>query len=432
MPSSTESASNFSSEYTVCTKKILLAGIELERFSLNYRLEAAKQPKFRQIRYFFCQEAGAAGALTFEATGANQFGKGRRRPLKLDKGALRGALATTMSTSIIAGASSGLELSSNIVRAYKNEKNGYDSHSATKFVSAHLKLIDDLLIKRETLVAQNDNGPGYSRAVAEGQMLHSLRSSFANEYGTFNADTRSYMLYQNMFYFLNTSFNTVGAIAADIAYRAVSRPHLNGTANILFITSGALAMVTPILATTAEKYMRGHAYASTEKQLHATKFDPAEFEIKCKEMAALDHSTDGIMMPSFPVTNRMGIYTASNTLFEKQLESETKVIRKFEKVALQTSVLGPGIGATFMTQGILGTNGYYKYPLQPRRQLAQFYYGSVVGTVGTGAAVVANAVSLLQTLSYEHKLTKENRMPRQLIQKRLQHLAEIEKTVTAL
>jgi hypothetical protein len=410
----------------------LLAGIELERFSLNYRLEAARQPKFRQVRYFLCQEAGAAGGLAFETTGDDQFGKGRRQPLKLDKDALRGALATTMTTSIIAASSSGLEFSSNMLRAYKNGKNGYDSHSATKFVSAHLQQIDDLLLKRQELVAQADGNPGYARAVAEGQMLHALRGSFANEYATFNADTRSYMLYQNLFYLLNASYNTVGAVAADVAYRAVSRPHLNGTANILFITSGALATVTPIITTTTEKYMRRHAYASVEKELHATKFDPEEFAAQCKKMEALDHSTEGTMMPSFPVTNRMAIYTASNTLFQKQLESETKVIRKFEKVALQTSLLGPVIGATLMTQGILGTNGYYKYPLQPRRQLAQFYYGSVVGTVGTGAATIANAVSLLQTLSYEHKLTKENRMPKQLIQKRLEHLAEIEKTVTAL
>ena len=432
MPASVESSSNFSSEYTDCTKKILLAGIQLERFSLNYRLEAAKQPKFRQIRYFLCQEAGAAGGLAFEATGVNQFGKGRRRPLKLDKNALRGALATTMTTSIIAASSSGLEFSSNLLQAYKNEKNGYDSHSATKFVSAHLKEIDALLAKRQILVAQIDGTPGYARAVAEGQMLHALHGSFVNEYATFNADTRSYMLYQNLFYMLNCSYNTVGVIAADVAYRAVRRPYLNGTANILFITSGALATVTPIITNTAEKYMRHHAYATVEKELHATKFDPEEFAAQCKKMETFDHSTEGTMMPSFPVTNRMAIYTAANTLFEKQLASETKVIRKFEKVALQTSLLGPGIGATLMTQGILGTNGYYKYPVQPRRQLAQFYYGSVVGTVGTGAATVANAVSLLQTLSYEHKLTKEGRMPRQLIQKRLEHLAEIEKTVTAL
>lgn len=432
MPSSTDMTSGFSAEYTSCTKKILLAGIELERFSLNYRLESAKQPKFRKVRYFLCQEAGAAGGLAFEATGNDQFGKARRRPLRLDKGALRGALATTLATSIIAGSSSGLELSSNMMRAYKNKKNGYDVHSATKFVSAHLSLIDDLLLKRETIVAQIADTPAYARAVAEGQMLHSLRGSFVNEYATFNADTRSYLLYQNLFYLLNASYNTVGAIAADVAYRAVARPHLNGTANILFITSGAIAMVTPIVTTTTEKYMRRYAYRSIEKQMHATKFDPDEFAVLCKGMETLDHSSAGTMMPSFPVTNRMGVYTASNTLFENQLESETKVIRKFEKVALQTGLLGPVIGATLMTQGILGTNGYYKYPVQPRRQLAQYYYGSVGGTVGTAGAVVANAVSLLQTLSYEHKLSKENRLPRQLIQKRLQHLAEIEKTVMAL
>ena len=283
-----------------------MAGIELERFSLNYRLEAARQPEFRQLRYFFAQEAAAAGGLAFETTGDKQFGKGRRRPLTINKNALRGALATTMTTSIIAASSSGLEFSSNMLRAYKNEKNGYDSRSATKFVSAHLKLIDDLLIKRQVLVAQNSGDSSYDRAVAEGRMLHALRSSFANEYATFNADTRSYLLYQNLFYALNASYNTVGAIAADVAYRAVSRPHLNGTANILFIASGALAMVTPIITTASERYMRRHAYESIEKELHATKFDPDEYAIECKQMESLDHSAEGTLMPSFPATKSYG------------------------------------------------------------------------------------------------------------------------------
>jgi hypothetical protein len=429
---SVETAPVLNSEYTTSTKKILLTGIELERFSLNYRLESAKQPKLRQLRYFLAQEAGSAGGLAFEVTGDAQFGKGRKSPLKISQSALRGALATTMSTSIIAGASSGLELTSNLVRAYKNEKNGYDSRSATKFVTAHLKVIDDLLAERQAIVERSHSNPGYERAVAEGHILRSLRSSFVNEYATFNADTRSYLLYQDLFYFLNASYNTVGAVAADVAYRAVSRPHLNGTANILFTTTGAMAMMTPIITNAVGKHVKSSTFKATTKELQVTKFDPDAFAAECKTMDALGHSNEGTMMPTFPVTNRMAIYTASNTLFEKQLEGETKLMRRFEKVALQTSVLGPLIGATLMTQGILGTNGYYKYPVQPRRQLAQYYYGSVVGTVGTGAATVANAVSFLQTVSYEHKLSKENMLPRQLIQKRLQHLAEIEKTVAAL
>ena len=99
---------------------------------------------------------------------------------------------------------------------------------------------------------------------------------------------------------------------------------------------------------------------------------------------------------------------------------------------MQTSELGPLIGGTLMTQGILGTNGYYKNPLRPRRQIAQYFYGSVTGTVGTSMAVVGNAAWLLASYSCEHKLSRQQKLPSQLIRSRLDHLAELEKVVSTL
>ena len=54
---------DFSTQYTSLTKKILMAGVDLERFSLHYRLETARRPKLRQLRYFLGQEAGAGCGL---------------------------------------------------------------------------------------------------------------------------------------------------------------------------------------------------------------------------------------------------------------------------------------------------------------------------------------------------------------------------------
>ena len=85
-----------------------------------------------------------------------------------------------------------------------------------------------------------------------------------------------------------------------------------------------------------------------------------------------------------------------------------------------------------MTQGILGTVGFYKYPKQPRKQLALTYDGAIVGTVGTSLAVVGNAAWLLMSWSYERRLKKQNRLPSQLIEQRLQHLDELQTTVSAL
>jgi hypothetical protein len=80
-----------------------------------------------------------------------------------------------------------------------------------------------------------------------------------------------------------------------------------------------------------------------------------------------------------------------------------------------------------MTQGIIGTTGYYKYTFRPRKEINYFYHGAVVGTPGAGLAVVATAASLLASWSYENKLRKQKRLPRQLINDRLAHLDDVEK-----
>src|ERR1700722_4223996 len=66
LPESSLANDDFRQQYTTLTKLIMLKGVELERFSLHYRLEDLKQPKFRQWRYFLSQEAGVSCILAFE------------------------------------------------------------------------------------------------------------------------------------------------------------------------------------------------------------------------------------------------------------------------------------------------------------------------------------------------------------------------------
>ncbi|MBX3136108.1 hypothetical protein KF707_07715 [Candidatus Obscuribacterales bacterium] len=109
-----------------------------------------------------------------------------------------------------------------------------------------------------------------------------------------------------------------------------------------------------------------------------------------------------------------------------------RTMAHLNKVALQTAELGPAIGSLLMTQGILGTRGYYKYTFRPRKQIDQYYKGAILGTIGTSAAVVGNTAWLLASWSYENKLKKKEQLPEQLIRKRLQHLDDVEKQVQAI
>jgi hypothetical protein len=78
LPSFSQDA-NFSQQYTAITKKILLKGIELERFSLNYRREATKPAKLRTLRYLGAQEGAAGCLLAFEIGAMEQFNHGRQK-----------------------------------------------------------------------------------------------------------------------------------------------------------------------------------------------------------------------------------------------------------------------------------------------------------------------------------------------------------------
>ncbi|MBX9696348.1 MAG: hypothetical protein K2Z81_28430 [Cyanobacteria bacterium] len=426
--------SEFASAYSHLSKKILLISIELERFSLNYRLETARQPKFRKLRYYLAQQAGSAGGLAFEITGDKQFGIGRKRPLEIDTRALKNATTAAMTTSIIAGAGSCFELSANVVHSIKDRTQHYDTRSANRFVAEKMGELDQLLAQRDALVQAHSTDPAYNRAVLEGKILHAMRQSFVNEYSTFQINGRSAAIVQNTFYLLNACYNALGAVGAGLANRAVDTPKLNGPANVVFIVSGSLAAVTPFLATASGFVMRKVAAHTIRKELHEqAKFNPDEFARLCTEWkTAGDSMQGGSLIPSLPATERLSQYSNSSDLFVKQLENETRTMRRLNKVALQTSTMAPPIGSLLMTQGILGARGYYKYGTRPRKQLDLFYRGAICGTVATSMALVGNTGWLLASWHYENGLKRKNQLPEQLIKKRLEHLDDVEKMVQSI
>lgn len=424
--------SDFTQQYTSLTKQILLASVELERFSLNYRLKSSTPPKFRRLRFFLAQETGAACGLAFQAVAIDQFGTGRRHPLKLSKPAVHGALATLMTGSIIAGSDSCLELGLNGLLALKHKQEGYDPASASRTVCNKLQEIDQLLAKRDALVQTHPDHPGYTRAVLEGKVLTELRKAFINEFATFHADARGYATFINTFFFLNAATNAVAATASGLAYKGVNTPKYNGPTNILFTLTGAMVIGSPIISTLAGGWMRKHTYNSFLKKVGGEpKFDSSVLAAARKELEEKS-SEQGSLIPSLPAVERFALYSESGDLFKKQIINETTTMRHLEKVAVESNLLGPIIGGTLMTQGILGTTGYYRYTFRPRKQLSLNFRGAIVGCTGSGLATVGTAAWYLASVAYEMHLRKNHKLPSQLIQDRLAHIDDIEKIIRAM
>ncbi len=423
---------DFSSQYTGFTKKILLAGVQLERYSLNYRLESCKKPFMAKLAFMSTQEASAATGLAFEVCGDQQFGRGRKRLLAVDKDALGRGLRSAQVGSIIAASGSGYELAANFYQYAKGRHKGLDTASANKFVAAKLKEIDDLIARRKALVDANAQHPAHDRALLEGKILDAMRGTFVNEYATFSTNARSDFITRNLFFLMNASYNTIGACAAEYGWLSLSNPKLNGTSNILFTITGAMAMATPLLCSAQLWLQRRYMFNSQMKKFNGSKDSINEMAALIKESQSKNAGDTGTLIPTLPATERFAMYSDSNHLFSKQLENEMNTMRRLNKVALQDSMMGPAIGSLLMTQGILGTRAYYHYPTRPRTQMDLNYKGSICGTVGTSMAVVGNAAWFLASISYEQHLRKQNRLPQQLIKSRLEHLDEVEKVISAL
>jgi len=418
-------------QYRDITKRILLQAIEIERFSLNYRLAGGQQPKFRRLRYFLSQETGAAGGMAFELVATDQLRDGRKRPLKIDTGAIKDSLRASLVSSIIAGSGSGLELASNSLTAVRNKKIGYDSRSATAHVASQMKILDDLLTQRGVLVEAHKDHPAYAAAKCEGTIFREMRNEMLYEYGQFNESITRYRTYENIFYALNIPTNVIGAMSSYYGVRGVANPYYNGPSNILFVISGALTIASPLLSTAGANMagrMASHRLAKLAKEEPC---DPAELNVNAKRLQDALQSLDptGTKYPT--AVWRTAEYTKDIEQSGRQLRNEARLMNHLEQVAVQSNVIGPPIGGTLLAQGILGTVGHYEYG-GTRKELDLNYKGAVTGLVGTSTAVGVTAAGYLAGSYYFHQMKKKNRLPRQIIGERLKFLDSVEKIVKQL
>ena len=428
-----QQSEEFSVTYTALTKQALLSGIELERFNLKYRLASIRQPKWRALRYSIAQEVGSGGILTFEVIGNKEFSVGRKDPAGVSTSALRGGLVQVIPTSAIASASSCFELGSNALIARKNRKVSFDPKSARESAIARFKRLDEILSQRELFVNAHRDHPSYARAVVEGQILKDLRNAEVAEFTNSLCNARGSAAAENTFYVLNAITNALGATAGGVAFKSITEPKLTLGANVLFILAGGFGALSPwVSARTAASAARKakKSMSCLVDQTPALDLQHlAEHRARLNELLT---ESSGSLISSFPAVDRLALYTESNQRFKTQLESEISTSTHLSRVAAQQELLGPLIGGTLSTQGILGTIGYYKYATVPRKQFGLYYAGSIIGMAGASVGVAATATALFASWQYQQHLERKGQAPIQLIEDRLHFIDEAEKAVQAI
>lgn len=413
------------------TREFLRRAINLERFSLNYALENTKrEPAFRRVMYFLAHDAGGVGVLTTDVVADHQFNLGRVNPLRINNRSLHNATRTGMIGLIITGAGDFIELGATAVEALRNKRSGLDPRSADNYLLSQLQEMDRLLSQRDALMASHVQDPEYRLLLRESRTLHGLREAIGTEYAHFRAEAKGYSVANNSFYVMNGIEAAGAATTAELEIKSITHPRWKGPAGICFCLSGVGLVAPPLVATAIGAFTRRHSLNVLSKLMHTGQAAPAELPLdrEAPNDQRCVNSEESLFLSPLSA-NEVARVIDSSQPFSDRLRCATNSLRRFDKVAVQSDWTGPAIGGLFLTEGFLDTFGYYRLRHQPTKAIDHYYSGTVTGTVGASVQIFSDTALLLASWVQERRLQREHRLPKQLIQDRLDQLDQIEKAI---
>lgn len=414
----------------VLTRRILLSMINLERFTLTCRLNRIGHPGLRHFRRFLSQQCAAAGEMAIEVNADRQFAKGRFHPERINPRPLRNTTRANVAAMAITAGGSCAEVALDALADRARRRRGLDQRSANRFVRAKIADIDELLAQRDLLVASNYRERGGPGGDAEGRLLRDLRSSIVDEYVQWHAADRGQAIATNAFYLMNAAVATGGAVTSRLESLSVSNPRRwKGPASIMFALSGAALIFPPLLSRAAGSYAQRRDLDLTRKYITGRRLDQLAGPNSPDEKRVASTIRElAIVFPS-PIFEQLSVYSQSKRHFIEQLNNANVAMARFDKVGLQSPIIGPAVGGMFFSEGLLDTVGYYKYKSQPRKEIGMFYRGTLTGTTAAGTQMMADSVFLLADFATQSHLERRRQLPAQLIAARLKDLDRMEDIV---
>ncbi len=417
--------SNFEKKYEKLTLQVLLLGLDFEQYSLNYRMGALSDQKFKRTRYFLGQETAAAGSMAASIIGIDQTTKVLHRPQKVSIKALHNLQTVGEVTSIIGASSSGLELAANSWHALKDKMKQQDSKSATKYLTDELRQIDKLLVEREALLASNadlaSNQPRMAQYKAETKLLNIMRNVIVTEHKNFEATKFGFRTQENVFYVLNIGSSVVSALQYRYGYRSVRTPKFGGSSAIFSTVSAGQVMVNPVIAAAACRYAKRRAKKAMEREFGVVHKPPSVEDLQASvvelQTASLATRDDASCQATSSAI--LDAYGVVNQVFPRELLSEIALLHTLEQVAVQNVIMSQPIGGLATASGVHSLLAYYKYGERPRRAGVQNQASSITGCCGASLATGLTAVGYAVDLWYTHVLRSKGQLPEQLMQERV-------------
>ena len=414
------------------TKQILIDDIELEKFNLRYRLEAAKQGRWKGLRFFTLQEMGTGASGAGLIVGLVERGshihhwQGPTNPnILCNGGILPQAVGQTIGAS-----SDALELAINGYHKLEASKHGFSAQKSRAFVKNLMDTIDTEMAAREKLIKEQPDDIGEMH-VLESKVLQDFRNLSVSEFERFHIGSRRLIAQQQAFYFLDCAKNVTGAIGTVYAYRAIHERYrpFNVPAGILAVVSGSLTMADPIasrvwgrmISKIQEENLKKSGFTELNTDAAACKSDCDALRAYCDSHKIAENP---VLASSL---NRLKAYEESRDQFLSELDRGSKELRKGNRIAVQNMGSGAFVGASKIGTGVPLLVAGAKYPHSAMITNSLIFSGTISFLTGTSYAFLDNARIQAKRELDNHRLAKAHQLPAELVHARLDKLDALQK-----
>lgn len=414
---------DFEQKYERLTRDVLLLGLDFEQYSLRYRINALRDDASKRVRYFLGQETSAAGAMTAAIIGTDQTYKVIHSPHRVSTRAIKNLNKTGEVTSIIGGASSGIELASNSWHALKDKIQHRDSKTVTRYLTKELREIDNLLVERKALLASRAEQSSAKAAQYESEtkLLNIMRDVIVNEHKNFEITKVGFRTSENVFYVLNIGTSVLSAVQYKYGARALRDPRCAGTSATASTISAGMVMANPVIASISSRLAKRRARKVLDREFGVITQPPSVEQLKeyVAELQRTSAATKDDPSCQSTAAAILDAYGVVSEIFPRELESEIRLLHQLDQVAVQNEVLAQPIGAAALASGVTSMLSYYKYRNKPRAAANSNYASAVSGLVGAGMATGLTAVGFAFETWNRHRLKTQGKLPEQLMEERI-------------
>lgn len=415
--------------------------IELQRFNVNYRLNVAKQGRWKGLRYFLSQETNAALSASGGIIGIAERYKNFNSVSNIRVRNLETGNILSIAGQSIGAAGSGLEFAINVHHHMQAKKKGFSTKDSNKYVRNMKQEIDTLLARRALLLENlrpSINIEKLTLYEREGLVLDDIRDLALAEYVQFVVGQTSYLSFQQSLYLLDIARNTTGALGNLFAYisNVNGDPTLNTEAGIFFTTNGALTIAAPLLSRTvgyAVRRLKQHSARDiTDKTVNADVATLCADVERLKDSERLNTAEDETLSALI----REGLYESQSSVFLKQLALRTREVNARNLAATENITSGTAIGATKLAAGVNFVVAGVRYSDDKRRTNVLISTAGTVSLVGTAISLLDNIRIQVRSELVNRKLSRKKQLPGQVLADRLAHLeaaeAAVEKQLSSL